>query len=125
MGYSVDEDFFHEWVDTTDGWLQEGKAYWINDRPIGRRPCVHTKYWRVFDKHMCETTSPCVPEGSLLKRRLPEEYGQLLEDGKLLSMVAWPSTPYKSCLSTPTPDWDSRPLRALRPPPLSLERTPS
>ena len=76
LQHSMGADFCAEWVDTTDGWaLPDGRVYWLNDRHIGRRPWMALGgSYKIFDRLVYESTSPCVPEGVLLQRRLPEEY---------------------------------------------------
>lgn len=73
---SFGEDFCKEFVDTTDGWVSpDGSAYWLNDRHLARRPWVSLggKY-KIFDRIILDSKSPCIPVGTLYKRRLPEEY---------------------------------------------------
>lgn len=76
LEHSVGADFCAEWVDTTDGWKNaNGKTYWINDRVIARRPWIALGgSYKIFDRVVFESTSPIVPAGILLERRLEEEY---------------------------------------------------
>eukprot|EP00927_Polykrikos_kofoidii_P078052 TRINITY_DN74932_c0_g1_i1.p1 TRINITY_DN74932_c0_g1~~TRINITY_DN74932_c0_g1_i1.p1 ORF type:complete len:803 (-),score=112.19 TRINITY_DN74932_c0_g1_i1:120-2528(-) len=76
MEYGLGEDFCAEWIDSTDGWISlDGKCYWMNDRLIARRPWMHLGgSYKIYDRLVYESSSPCIPEGLLLKRRLPEEY---------------------------------------------------
>lgn len=74
------EDFCQEYVDTTDTWvLPNGSVYWLNDRHLARRPWVHLgASYKTFDRIVLESTSACIPRGTLLKRRLAEEYVALI-----------------------------------------------
>lgn len=76
LEHSVDNDFCAEWIDTTDGWKNpDGKCFWFNDRIIARRPWMALGgSYKIFDRLVYESTSPCVPSGVLLERRLAEEY---------------------------------------------------
>lgn len=82
LEHSVNEDFCAEWVDTTDGWKSSSdgsKCFWLNDRVIARRPWMKLGgSYKIFDRLVYESTSPCVPSGVLLERRLAEEYPLLL-----------------------------------------------
>jgi len=75
----VGEEFAEEWVDTTDGWiLEDGHAYWLNDRRIARRPWVAQGKYKVIDRIIQESSALSQTEGALHKRRLIAEYVTVL-----------------------------------------------